>query len=105
MRKTPSQTTKSPNGHLVIHAALSIRDIKKRVQLKSQLAQIDLKLGPAKPVRESSPQRTSTITTGGSELLNEQLLAQRLFCSTSRLQRWRMDERGLTYLKIGGKLL
>jgi len=48
--------------------------------------------------------RTPTITNGGSELLTEQLLAQRWFCSTSRLQRWRMDEKGPSYLKIGGKV-
>ena len=92
MRQPPSQTVKSPDGHLVIHAPFDIQDLKKRVRLKSQLAQIDLKLGPAKPVKKSVPQRTPTITNGGSELLTEQLLAQRWFCSTSRLQRWRMDD-------------
>ena len=91
MRQPPSQTVKSPDGHLVIHAPFDIQDLKKRVRLKSQLAQIDLKLGPAKPVKKSVPQRTTTITNGGSELLTEQLLAQRWFCSTSRLQRWHMD--------------
>ena len=73
--------------------------------MKSQLAQIDLELGPAKPVKKSVSQPTPTITNGGSELLTEQLLAQRWFCSTSRLQRWRMDEKGPSYLKIGGKAL
>ena len=105
MRQPPSQTVKSPDGHLVIHAPFDIQDLKKRVRLKSQLAQIDLELGPAKPVKKSVPQRTPTITNGGSELLTEQLLAQRWFCSTSRLQRWRMDEKGPSYLKIGGKVL
>lgn len=105
MRQLPSQTVKSPDGHLVIHAPFDIRDLKKRVRLKSQLAQIDLKPGPAKPVKKSVPQRTPTITNGGSELLTEQMLAQRWFCSTSWLQRWRMDERGSGYLKIGGKVL
>ena len=51
MRQPPTQTVKSPDGHLVIHAPFDIQDLKKRVQLKSQLAQIDLKLGPAKPVK------------------------------------------------------
>ena len=105
MRQPPSQTVKSPDGHLVIHAPFDIQDLKKRVRLKSQLAQIDLELGPAKPVKKSVPQRTPTITNGGSGLLTEQLLAQRWFCSTSRLQRWRMDEKGPSYLKIGGKVL
>ena len=105
MRQSPSQTVKSPDGHLVIHTPFDIQDLKKRVRLKSQLAQIDLKLGPAKPVKKSVPQRTTTITNGGSELITEQLLAQRWFCSTSRLQRWRMDEKGPSYLKIGGKVL
>ena len=91
MRQPPSQTVKSPDGHLVIHAPFDIQDLKKRVRLNAQLAQIDLELGPAKPVKKSVPQRTPTITNGGSELLTEQLLAQRWFCSTSRLQRWRMD--------------
>jgi hypothetical protein len=105
MRQLPSQTVKSPDGHLVIHAPFDIQDLKKRVRLKSQLAQIDLKPGPAKPVKKSVPQRTPTITNGGCELLTEQMLAQRWFCSTSWLQRWRMDERGSGYLKIGGKVL
>lgn len=77
LRQPPSQTVASPDGHLVIHTPFDIQDLKKRVRLKSQLAQIDLKLGPAKPVKKSVPQRTTTITNGGSELLTEQLLAQR----------------------------
>lgn len=89
MRQPPSQTVKSTDGHLFIHAPFDIQDLKKRVRLKSQLAQIDLELGPAKPVKKSVPQ----------------LLAQRWFCSTYRLQRWRMDEKGPSYLKIGGKVL
>ena len=50
MRQPPSQTVASPDGHLVIHAPFDIQDLKKRVRLKSQLAQIDLELGTAKPV-------------------------------------------------------
>ena len=68
MRQPPSQTVKSPDGHLVIHAPFDIQDLKKRVRLKSQLAQIDLELGPAKPVKKSVPQRTTTITNGGKVL-------------------------------------
>ena len=68
MRQPPSQTVKSPDGHLVIHAPFDIQDLKKRVRLKSQLAQIDLKLGPAKPVKKSVTQRTTTITNGGKVL-------------------------------------
>ena len=64
MRQPPSQTVKSPDGHLVIHAPFDIQDLKKRGRLKSQLARIDF-----------------------------------------RLQRWRMDEKGPSYLKIGGKVL
>ena len=79
MQQPPSQTVASPDGHLVIHVPFNIQDLKKRVRLKSQLAQIDLKLGPAKPEKKSVPQRTPTITNGGSELLTEQLLAQRWF--------------------------
>ena len=58
MRQPPSQTVKSPDGHLVIHAPFGVQDLKKR-----------------------------------------------WFCSTSRLQRWRMNEKGPSYLKIGGKVL
>ena len=68
LRQPPSQTLKSPDGHLVIHAPFDIQDLKKRVRLKSQLAQIDLKLGPAKPVKKSVTQRTTTITNGGKVL-------------------------------------
>lgn len=82
LRQPPSQTVASPDGHLVIHTPFDIQDLK-RVRLKSQLAQIDLKLGPAKPVKKSVPQRTTTITNGGSELLTEQLLAQRRSCHRS----------------------
>jgi len=105
LRQPPSQTVASPDCHLVIHTPFDIQDLKKHVRLKSQLAQIDLKLGPAKPVKKSVPQRTTTITNGGIGLLKEQLLAQRWFCSTYRLKRWRMDEKGSSYLKIGGKVL
>jgi len=52
MRQPPSQTVASPDGHLVIHTPFDIQDLKKRVRLKSQLAQIDLKLGPAKPMKK-----------------------------------------------------
>ena len=55
MRQPPSQTVKSPDGHLVIQAPFDIQDLKKRVRLKSQLAQIDVELGPAKPVKKWSP--------------------------------------------------
>ena len=37
MRQPPSQTVKSPEGHLVIHAPFDIQDLKKLVLLKSQL--------------------------------------------------------------------
>ena len=48
MRQPPSQTVKSPGDHLVIHAPFDIQDLKKRIRLKSQLAQIDLELGPGR---------------------------------------------------------
>lgn len=54
LRQPPSQTVASPDGHLVIHTPFDIQDLK-RVRLKSQLAQIDLKLGPAKPVKKVFP--------------------------------------------------
>jgi hypothetical protein len=38
-------------------------------------------------------------------MLTEQLLAQRWHCSTSHLQRWRVANKGPSYLKIGGKVL
>ena len=55
MRQLPSQIVASPDGHLVIHTTFDIQDIKKRIRLKSQQAQIDLKLGPAKPVKKVFP--------------------------------------------------
>ena len=55
MRQPPSQTVRSPDGHLVIQAPFDIQDLKKRVRLKSQLAQIDVELGPAKPVKKMVP--------------------------------------------------
>jgi hypothetical protein len=44
-------------------------------------------------------------TNQAADLLTEQMLAHRWHCSTSRLQRWRIDSRGPAYLKIGGKVL
>ena len=38
-------------------------------------------------------------------LLSEDMLADRWLCSASRLQRWRSENTGLPYIKIGGKVL
>ena len=39
------------------------------------------------------------------DLLTEDMLAERWLCSTSRLQRWRVEGVGISYLKIGGRIL
>jgi len=69
-----------------------------------------LKSGMTEPKkRVSRPSRTSKTNQdailGALELVTEKLLAQRWYCSTSRLQHWRSKGEGPAYLKIGGRVL
>ncbi len=47
----------------------------------------------------------TTTSSKPRALLSEDMLADRWLCSASRLQRWRSENTGLPYLKIGGKVL
>ena len=38
-------------------------------------------------------------------ILSEELLAERWFCSVSRIQRWRSENIGPAYLKMGSRIL
>lgn len=76
--------------------------MKQMTALRVKLDQADSLLGQ----RKSSTRKTaSTLGIKDPDLLTEQMLAERWYCSTSRLQRWRAANIGPTYLKIGGKVL
>jgi hypothetical protein len=38
-------------------------------------------------------------------IISEELLAERWFCSVSRILRWRSENIGPAYLKMGGRIL
>lgn len=98
--------TDGANGSFSVSMPVTPGDLKHLAQLRGKLAASDALLGTQKsragrmvaPAGFTSPAPTP-------ELLTEQMLALRWHCSTSRLQRWRADQKGPAYLKIGGKVL
>jgi hypothetical protein len=96
----------SPNGALSVSMPITPGELKQLAQLRGERAASDALLGKQK----SRTRRVVALTDFTSsaqmpELFTEQMLAIRSHCSTSRLQRWRADQRGPAYLKIGGKVL
>jgi hypothetical protein len=77
-------------------------DMKQMAALRVKLNQADSLLGQRK---SSTRKTTSNLGIKDPDLLTEQMLAERWYCSTSRLQRWRARNTGPTYLKIGGKVM
>lgn len=89
-------------GKFTTRVPLSVKDIRRMRALKSGMTE------PKKRVLR--PSRTSKANQGGTipetlELVTEKLLAQRWYCSTSRLQHWRSKGEGPAYLKIAGRVL
>lgn len=97
--------TDGPNGSFSVSMPITPGELKQLAQLRGKLAASDALLGTRKSRsgRIAAPAVTSPAPT--PELLTEQMLALRWHCSTSRLQRWRADQKGPAYLKIGGKVL
>lgn len=97
--------TDGPNGSFSVSMPITPGELKQLAQLRGKLAASDALLGTRKSRsgRIAAPTVTSPAPTPG--LLTEQMLALRWHCSTSRLQRWRADQKGPAYLKIGGKVL
>lgn len=97
--------TNGPNGTLSVSMPITPSELKQLAQLRGKLAASDALLGTQKsrPGRMVDAAVTSPAAT--PELLTEQMLALRWHCSTSRLQRWRAEQKGPAYLKIGGKVL
>lgn len=97
--------TNGPNGALSVSIPITPGEIKQLAQLRGKLTASNTLLGTQKPRAGRMADAAVTSPAGTPELLTEQMLALRWHCSTSRLQRWRADQRGPAYLKIGGKVL
>ncbi len=94
--------TVQEGGRVITRIPFSVDDIKNASALRRKVHEIDT---------TTTAPRTKTCTSaapafvGPPELLTEQMLAPRWFCSRSRLQHWRSDGNGPGYLKIGGRIL
>jgi hypothetical protein len=94
-----------PNGTLTVSMPITPGELKQLSQLRGKLVASDALLGTQKSRTGRLVVPPVTPPPPTPELLTEQMLALRWHCSTSRLQRWRADQKGPTYLKIGGKVL
>ena len=94
-----------PNGTLCVSMPITPGELKQMAQLRGKLAALDALLGTQKPRTGRMVASAATSPAQMPELFTEQMLALRWHCSTSRLQRWRADQKGPAYLKIGGKVL
>ena len=97
--------TNGPNGTLSVSMPITPDELKQLAQLRGKLATLDALLGTKKSRAERMVDAAVISPAATPELLTEQMLALRWHCSTSRLQRWRADQKGPAYLKIGGKVL
>ena len=97
--------TNGPNGTLSVSMPITPGELKQLAQLRGKLAASDALLGTQKSRTGRMVASAATSPAPTPELLTEQMLALRWHCSTSRLQRWRADQKGPAYLKIGGKVL
>lgn len=88
-----------PNGTLTVSMPITPGELKQLAQLRGKLAASDALLGTQKPRTRRTVAPPDLNSTGPMpELLTEQMLAMRWHCSTSRLQRWRADQKGPAYL-------
>jgi hypothetical protein len=95
-----------PDGTICTSAPIGALDLKKMASLENELRRIEAVLGPRKPSTKRSGTPAHQLSQAmPTELLTEQMLADRWHCSRSRLQRWRVEGIGLAYLKIGAKVL
>ncbi len=97
--------TNGPNGTLSVNMPITPGELKQLAQLRGKLAASDALLGTQKSRTGRMVDAAVTAPAATPELLTEQMRALRWHCSTSRLQRWRTDEKRPAYLKIGGKVL
>ncbi len=94
-----------PNGTLSVSMPITPGELKQLAQLRGKLAASDALLGTQKSRAGRMVAAAVTSPSATPELLTEQMLALRWHCSTSRLQRWRADQKGPAYFKIGSKVL
>lgn len=90
------------DGRVITRIRFALDDLKNAAKLRRKVKKPDAKL--ANPGTKKIP-RPAPASIAPPELLTEQLLAVRWFCSRSRLQHWRSDGKGPRYLKIGGRIL
>jgi hypothetical protein len=89
-------------GRVITRIRFPVDDIKKASALRCKVHEIDTTTKAPRTRTRPSP---APAFVGPPELLTEQMLASRWFCSRSRLQHWRSDGNGPGYLKIGGRIL
>ena len=95
-------TVISEGGRVITRVRFSIDDLKKASTIRRKVTALDAKRTKPRNRKISQP---SSVFVSPPDLLTEQMLATRWFCSRSRLQHWRSDGEGPHYLKIGGRIL
>ena len=94
-----------PNGTHSVSMPITPGELEQLARLRGKLAESDALLATQKSRAGRMVDVAGTSPAATPELLTDQMLALRWHCSTSRLQRWRADRKGPTYLKIGDKVL
>ena len=90
------------DGRVITRVPFVLDELKQVSELRRKIKKLDAKLAEA---RTRKVPRLAPVTTAPPDLLTEQMLAVRWFCSKSRLQHWRCSGNGPQYLKIGGRIL
>lgn len=90
------------NGRRITRIRMSLKDLSATAALRRKAAVLEAKEPrAAKPARKSSP----VVIPPCAEFLSEPMLAQRWYCSRSRLQHWRSTGQGPAFVKLGGRVL
>lgn len=97
-------------GQEVTFVSLGWEKLKRMGALRNKIEQISEQLQPhERRPRKSKPPRnsvTQVVTSGPPPaFFTEAMLAERWYCSNSRLQLWRRDGKGPSYVKIEGRIL
>lgn len=107
---TVSETRINEQGQRVTFIPLGMDKLKRMGAIRFKLEQLDEKLQPhERRPRKSKPSGSTIaqVATSGPPpaFFTEAMLADRWYCSNSRLQQWRRDGKGPSYVKIEGRIL
>jgi hypothetical protein len=97
-------------GKEVTFMPIGFENLRRWSAIKLKLEQLDEQLKPYERRPRKSKPSGSTMTqvaTSGPPpaFFTEAMLAERWYCSNSRLQQWRRDGKGPSYVKIEGRIL